>query len=353
MSEYGLQYLTQAKAAYSFGNIKSAKDLADQAIGLLQNKEEYLYEYFDGITLLQSIAANQRDYDGYQALEPLIKDCTYRMFHDLAPSYYALHQYDASEFYGNLGLLADAAILIKEANTFLMDTYGEDLLLKLMYHHYDAKLSYRLEERSPNLGLLHIATHGIYPTPDTSFFPYKMNGRKRCSNYIMEECGLLLAEDYLLTADEISMLPLTYVNLCVLSACDSGLGSIENYEGSFGIRRAFFLAGCKSLLVCLWKINDLSSMLFFSCFYHELAQEDVSSLEALNRAKQILRNRTVAEWKPYLAHIQKNYNFTDLDHAFKDVLNQHDSYIPFKHPYYWAGFILIGSATKPDHILHR
>ena len=146
MSEYGLQYLTQAKAAYSFGNIKSAKDLADQAIGLLQNKEEYLYEYFDGITLLQSIAANQRDYDGYQALEPLIKDCTYRMFHDLAPSYYALHQYDASEFYGNLGLLADAAILIKEANTFLMDTYGEDLLLKLMYHHYDAKLSYRLED---------------------------------------------------------------------------------------------------------------------------------------------------------------------------------------------------------------
>lgn len=221
----------------------------------------------------------------------------------------------------------EAKIVSKKLNTcaYLGDYATHELLL----------------ERSPTIELLHIASHCISPICNTNTSASMDNGAKKRTNNIMKECGLLLANDYLLTADEISSLPLSSVNLCVLSACDSGLGNIESYEGSFGIRRAFYLAGCKSLLVGLWKINDLSSMLFFTCYYDELVEKHASTLDALNRAKQILRNRTVAEWKPFIANIQKHYDFQESKKYFQDILNQHDSYIPFRHPYFWAGFILI------------
>ncbi|HKB07032.1 MAG TPA: CHAT domain-containing tetratricopeptide repeat protein [Candidatus Polarisedimenticolia bacterium] len=67
------------------------------------------------------------------------------------------------------------------------------------------------------------------------------------------------AEDGILTAEEIATLDLSGVQWAVLSACESGLGPIQTGEGMLGLRRAFAVAGARTLITSLWKVDDEST----------------------------------------------------------------------------------------------
>lgn len=117
-------------------------------------------------------------------------------------------------------------------------------------------------------GVYHFATHGF------SFS--ERNNQNQFSNYSnpMMRCGVLLSgsnitwsrkdnslinetgEDGILTAYEVSLENLDNVELVVLSACETGLGKIDNSEGVFGLLRGFKLAGVDNLVVSLWKVPD-------------------------------------------------------------------------------------------------
>jgi len=102
--------------------------------------------------------------------------------------------------------------------------------------------------------VLHLATHGFW-TGDTCAAPGAglalagANLRGRADALVDGDDGVLLV-------DEIASLDLRGVDLVVLSACQSGIGAMVPGEGVFGLRRAFQIAGARSLLMSLWPVGD-------------------------------------------------------------------------------------------------
>ena len=139
----------------------------------------------------------------------------------------------------------------------------------------------KTECRSPVI--LHLATHGFFLEDQGAYSRLEPHGTDITSglsddwarlvgpmlenpllrsgialagaNMCHHEDGLLtVVEDGLLTAEDVSGLDLLGTELVVLSACDTGLGEIHVGEGVFGLRRAFLLAGAKTLVMSLWKV---------------------------------------------------------------------------------------------------
>ena len=52
-----------------------------------------------------------------------------------------------------------------------------------------------------------------------------------------------------------------------LSACDTGKGATDYFEGLEGLPRAFYVAGARNVLVALWPIGDLAAKNFMERFY--------------------------------------------------------------------------------------
>ena len=93
-------------------------------------------------------------------------------------------------------------------------------------------------------------------------------------------------QDGLLAAEEVSAIDLRRTELTVLSACETALGDIDVGQGVLGLRRAFVLAGTRSLVTTLWKVPDVNTGELMDTFYRNL-------LDGMTRAAA-LRNAQLA-----------------------------------------------------------
>jgi len=177
--------------------------------------------------------------------------------------------------------------------------------------------------RLENFDCVHLATHAVVDD--------EQPGR---SSLVLSQVGLpdplksALAGtriyDGFLSADEIVREWTLDADLVTLSACETGLGRRVVGEGYIGFAHAFFQVGARSLLVGLWKVDDEATSLLMRRFYENWTGvyegdraghegKPMGKADALREAKLWLRN-------------------------YDDGRGGH----PFRHPCYWASFILMG-----------
>lgn len=157
--------------------------------------------------------------------------------------------------------------------------------------------------------LIHLATHGYFFAEADSA---AVSGFQASSNALVRS-GLLLAganrvwkgsdapagqEDGILTAYEIAQMDLHNVDLVVLSACETGLGELETYEGVYGLQRAFKMAGARYLLMSLWQVDDHATQEFMDAFYEAWLLRKLPIPEAYRQAQRSLRLKYSAPFSP-------------------------------------------------------
>ncbi len=158
---------------------------------------------------------------------------------------------------------------------------------------------------------LHIATHGFFlEDREVDLFPngrYEIPGEdnkiKIAYQNPLLRSGLVLAganrqtenslQDGILTALEISGMDLNGTDLVVLSACETGIGATRIGEGVYGLRRAFQLAGTKTVIMSLWSVPDKETGELMIDYYRSL-MEGSSKSDALRNAsiKMIHKRRS-------------------------------------------------------------
>lgn len=99
-------------------------------------------------------------------------------------------------------------------------------------------------------------------------------------------------DDGILTAEEVAGLNLNGVEWAVLSACDTGLGEIRAGEGVFGLRRAFQVAGARTVIMSLWPVDDQGTRAWMRVLYEARLRRGLSTADAVHAASvTVLRDR--------------------------------------------------------------
>lgn len=155
------------------------------------------------------------------------------------------------------------------------------------------------KQKAPGFDIIHLAVHGEADTV-----------RALESKLVFRSAGDAV-EDGNLFAHELYELDLSDVDLAVLSACESGLGKNQAGEGTMSIARGFAYAGCPSLVISSWKINDKTTAEVMGFFYERLSN-GLPLNESLRRAKM----------------------------AYIDQANMFNA-----HPAFWAAYRMVGETT--------
>ena len=205
----------------------------------------------------------------------------------------------------------------------------------------------------PKYRILHLATHGeMHPTRPSL-------------------CALLLARDRLpdparqlregkkvydgrLTVAALQTWPLA-ADLVVLSACETGLGRHGGGEGYLGFSQVLFRRGARSLVLSLWKVDDVATALLMHRFYQNLLGKRPDLPKRLGRAAALAEAQA---WLRRLTRQEAEGLAVDLSGgAWRGKVEQlrlaptdpkqpppapRAGDRPFAHPAYWSAFILLG-----------
>ncbi|MGD1698819.1 CHAT domain-containing protein, partial [Dapis sp. BLCC M229] len=139
-------------------------------------------------------------------------------------------------------------------------------------------------------------------------------------------------------AQDIAGVDLWETDLTILIACQSGLGDVQTGEGVFGLRRAFAVAGSKTLIMSLWSVPTLATMLLMEQFLDYL-NAGIGRAEALKKAQKYIINVTVGE-------LQKSQLGRDILAELNLGNNLEIDTKPLSHPYFWGAWICQGEVDN-------
>ena len=88
--------------------------------------------------------------------------------------------------------------------------------------------------------------------------------------------------------------------MVVVSGCESGKGDIQAGEGVYGLKRAIAVAGARSSLLSLWKVDDDATAAFMQSFYERLKAGE-GRADALAATQKEFREHKIPGWRhPYV-----------------------------------------------------
>ncbi|MGK7932723.1 MAG: CHAT domain-containing protein, partial [Microcystaceae cyanobacterium] len=245
---------------------------------------------------------------------------------------------------------------------------GTDILAKEVATYYNvtpyldknALTSHLTPEKCPRMLL--IGTHGIFFSPPkeppsdfqlqpsdfsqdrfnqninpdpmlTSVLAFAGANTWRKGGQIPEEAGTghLLAKD-------VAGLDLWENDLTVLCACQTGMGNVNAGEGIFGLRRAFVVAGTKTLLMSLWSVPAHATVLLLTLFFDNRA-EGISPHIALEKAQNTIKTLSIADLKQSETGNKIIQELTKFNRINIDNAISQDTIYPLSHPYFWSGWI--------------
>jgi CHAT domain-containing protein/Tfp pilus assembly protein PilF len=157
----------------------------------------------------------------------------------------------------------------------------------------------RFKRSSGNFDILHLAMHTIINDEDPMYS--KMAFTQEANSN----------EDNFLNTYEIYNLDLKS-KLTVLSSCNTGFGKLSKGEGVMSLARGFKYAGCPSIVMTLWPVEDNSSISLMESFYKALKKG-----KSKDKAMQFAKLRFLEN--------------SDRLHA---------------HPYFWSGYLSIGDQSS-------
>lgn len=158
----------------------------------------------------------------------------------------------------------------------------------------------RFKEEANRYSVIHLAMHALVDDQNPMY-----------SRLIFSADTADTREDGSLYAYELYDMEIP-AELAVLSACETGYGKLERGEGIMSLAQAFAYAGCPSIVMSHWLVDDKASAQLMDYFYRYLS-EGFPKDEAL--------------WQAKLAYLET-------------------ASVQKAHPYFWSNFVLVGN-TDP------
>lgn len=174
---------------------------------------------------------------------------------------------------------------------FELENISDEVKTTKLFNQSFTTDKFKEKVTSSSFRVIHLATHGQFSSKAKDTFILTWDDRIKAKDL-----------DILLRADARVNRP---IELLVLSACQTAVGDNRAVLGLTGVA---VRAGARSTIASLWNVNDEATTLLMSRFYEELAKSQLTKAEALRRAEQAI-----------------------LEQA------------KFSHPYFWAGFVLVGN----------
>jgi len=203
----------------------------------------------------------------------------------------------------------------------------------------DAATKYALQQALP-CRIIHLATHGVFDEELNTDALYSSHLVFAGYNkWVANAEESLLCGNGILTADEISRMDLHQTELVVLSACQSGIVGLSN-RSVHGLVSAFAAAGVHWVICHMWEAADFTTPILMDAFYEAYLNQGKAVPEALQYAKNYLRNVTIGELRqagwldepsdPRIKESTKSY--------LEAMRQANDRRRPFADEYYWGGF---------------
>lgn len=146
---------------------------------------------------------------------------------------------------------------------------------------------------APKARLVHVAAHAMADTLDPLHSKVLLADEDGKPNY--------------LEAKDVIGMDLGNVAMLALSACESGLGRVDNGDEVLGFTRSFLSAGTSTLLASLWPVSDAATEKLMTTLYADLARGVVVQDAMRDAQRAVMADPQTA------------------------------------HPFYWAPFNLIGN----------